>query len=468
MRRTAAYVILGAGIAGMTLQHQLRASSVVLLDGAPGRYKIGESIIPQHFAEPEIRPLFEIASRLPSASPKDGIALHRRPEHRRLRGLLYGIPTLHVARADLEAATAEFFGTEIVRERVESLDLDARTVVTDGGTWVANRLVIDCSGPARLVARALGLAREVWPVWASWAYHDVIGIDEDALFEVVRAGQKKFFRYSEHLRRADPDADWSGIRPSRCTTLTQVEDGVWTWADPPLRRDAAERGSHVSRHGPVDEEAYRALVGRSMAAQYRTRLREWDRSSPVQRLPRAQPLRLGGRPLRRGRLGARRRRRLLRRPRVYSVGTGFMATSTTPSSSGATFATTAGPRRPPRRTTASPRSSTVAPGARTTRGTSARSSRTARRPARSRTTSLRGRAPSRCGRSTPTARCGSCRIRRTRGTAWIPGAARTSPIASQGSSRPTGRSRGGRWHRRRRSAAGSSSTGGVPTPRRCS
>ncbi|HEY1691403.1 MAG TPA: FAD-dependent oxidoreductase [Polyangiaceae bacterium] len=278
MRRSADYVILGAGIAGMTLRHVLRDSSVALLDGAPGRYKIGESIIPQHFAEPEVRPLFAIARELPSASPKDGTLFI---DDRSIGGfeLLDSNLTLHVARPELEAATAAYFGTEIVRERVESVDAASRTVTTDAGTWVADRLVIDCSGPARLVARSLGVAREVWPVFASWAYHDILAIDDAALFGPVLRGEKAFFRYSEGLRRAEPSDDWKGIHPSRCTTLTQVEEGVWTWQIPLYGATRLSVGV-VSRSGPVDEARYLEIVARSVAPSYRTRLRRWDGSGP--------------------------------------------------------------------------------------------------------------------------------------------------------------------------------------------
>ncbi|HEY6459695.1 MAG TPA: hypothetical protein VIY73_06070, partial [Polyangiaceae bacterium] len=278
MQRTVDFVILGAGIAGMTLQHVLRGTSAVLIDGAPGRYKIGESIIPQHFVEPEVRPLFAIAQRLPSASPKDGTLFI---DERSIGGfeLLDSNLTLHVARPELEAATAAHFGTEIVRERVESVDVAARTVTTDAGTWTANELIVDCSGPARLVARSLGIAREVWPVFASWAYHDILAVDDDALFEPVRRSEKAFFRYSERRRRVEPSGDWTGMRASRCTTLTQVEDGVWTWQIPLFAATRLSVGV-VSRHGPIDEERYLAITGRSMAASYTTRLRPWDRSEP--------------------------------------------------------------------------------------------------------------------------------------------------------------------------------------------
>jgi len=172
--RTVDYVILGAGIGGMTLQHILKGPSTVLIDPAPGRYKIGESIIPQHFIEPEVRPLFDIVSRLPSSTPKEGSLFVSHDSVGAFPPFSESNFTIHVARQELEAATAKFFGTEVVREHVEAVDVAARTVETDQGTFVARKLIIDCSGPSRIVARALGLAREVWPVWASWAYHDVV------------------------------------------------------------------------------------------------------------------------------------------------------------------------------------------------------------------------------------------------------------------------------------------------------
>jgi tryptophan halogenase len=278
MQRTADFVILGAGIAGMTLQRVLRGTSAVLIDGAPGRYKIGESIIPQHFVEPEVRPLYEIVQELPSATPKDG-TLFISDDSVGGFELLDTNRTLHIARQELETATAKFFDTEIVQERIESIDVDSRTVTTDRGTYFAKELIVDCSGPARLVARSLGLAREVWPVFASWAYHDVLDVDDQRLFDVLRRGDKSFFRYSELLRKAEPSRDYERFRPSCCTNLTQVADGIWTWQIPLYRATRLSVGV-VSRHGPISAEQYRDVVSRSIAPQYRTRMREWDHSGP--------------------------------------------------------------------------------------------------------------------------------------------------------------------------------------------
>ena len=462
MRRSADYVILGAGIAGMTMQRVLRGASVVLIDGAPGRYKIGESIIPQHFVEPETKPLYDIVRQLPSAAPKDGTLFI---DDRSIGGfeLLDTNRTLHIARADLESATAEFFGTEIVEERVESVDVEARTVTTHRGTFVAKELIIDCSGPARLVARSLGLAREVWPVWASWAYSDVLDIDDQRLFDVLRRGDKAFFRYSERLRKAEPSRDYERFRPSCCTNLTQVADGVWTWQIPLFGGTRLSVGV-VSRHGPIDEAQYLAIAGRSIAPQFRTQLRAWDRSGPF-----------NGFHVRNNFAWAADRfagdswalvgdAAFFGDP-VYSVGTGF-ATN---------HAIQLGRALRDRGWSAALAQAhhrlTADLYERTKR---AYDSWYFRRVVTDRSVSeevqedFSPAAPSRCRRSRLTARCGSSRIRRTRGTRWIPAVARMSRRASRPCSRVGGSSSDGRSWRRARSTDVSSSNGSGRMRRRSS
>jgi flavin-dependent dehydrogenase len=282
MHREVDYVILGAGIAGMTLQHMLRGESAVLLDPSPGRYKIGESIIPQHFIEPEVRPLFEIVKRLPSATPKDGTLFVSDDSIGGFEPFVGGQFTIHVARQELEEATAKFFGTEVTRERVDAIDVDARIVTTDQGTFLAKKLIVDCSGPARLVARALGLSREVWPVWAAWAYHDVDDANDERLFDLLRRGEKQFFRYNERLRCVEPSTRYDGFHPSHCTVLTHVGDGTWTWQIP-LHGARMLSVGVVSRHGPVSAEQYAEVTSRSIAPQYRTNPRETDGSTPFNR-----------------------------------------------------------------------------------------------------------------------------------------------------------------------------------------
>src|SRR4051812_13454317 len=102
MNRTVDYVILGGGLAGMTLRHVLgEDASAVVIDPSPGRYKIGESLIPQHFVEPEVRPLFDIVRELPSATPKDGTLFIEDGSVGEFEPFKEAEFTIHVARQEL-------------------------------------------------------------------------------------------------------------------------------------------------------------------------------------------------------------------------------------------------------------------------------------------------------------------------------------------------------------------------------
>lgn len=280
--RSVDYVILGAGIAGMTMQHVLKGESVALIDPSPGKYKIGESIIPQHFIEPEVRPLFEIVQKLPSACPKDGTLFIAEDSVGAFAPFEDAGYTIHVARQELEAATAAFFQTEVIRERVESVDVESRTVTTDQGTFHARKLIIDCSGPARIVGRAVGVLREVWPVWASWAYHDVLEADEERFLSTLRRGDKEFYRFNDDERRLEESTNLEGFRSTKATILTRVRDGMWTWQIP-LHGGSMLSVGCVSRHGPVSEEEYLEVTKASIGPQFTTRLRPWNDEGPHNR-----------------------------------------------------------------------------------------------------------------------------------------------------------------------------------------
>jgi flavin-dependent dehydrogenase len=273
------YVIIGAGMAGMAVKRTLQGESAVLLDPRPGRYKIGESVIPQHFADPLMRGLIDIVWALPSTTPKEA-TIFVSDESMGWFPPFHDAPyAIHLDRREFEEATAKYFGTEIVRERVDAVDVETGHVTTDAGSFVARKLIIDCSGPARIVARALGLAREVWPVWASWAYHDVLETDVERFWGIVERKEKAFMRFDNMNRRLVPGALHDPFCPSHATILTQVGDGTWTWQIPLWKASLLSVGV-VSRHGPVSEDEYVAITKSSIAPQFTTRLRPWDRSGP--------------------------------------------------------------------------------------------------------------------------------------------------------------------------------------------
>ena len=70
--REVEHLIVGAGPAGLVLQRFLREPDTVLLDPSPFGYKIGESIIPEHFGHPLLAELLPALRAQPSYSPKYG------------------------------------------------------------------------------------------------------------------------------------------------------------------------------------------------------------------------------------------------------------------------------------------------------------------------------------------------------------------------------------------------------------
>lgn len=282
MEHTVDYVIIGGGIAGMTLQYALGDASTALIESSPGRYKIGESIIPQHFFEPELKPLLEIVRSLPSATPKDGTLFFSDDSVGAFEVFPEASYAVHACRQELEEATARYFGTRIVQAKVEDVDLEARVVTTDQGTYRARQLIADCSGPARVIARKLGLAEEVWPVWASWAYHDVLSTEDEHFFDMLRRGDKRFFRFDDRDRQLREGRDMEGFCPSHCTVLTQLRKGVWTWQIP-LRQAHMLSVGVVSREGPIDVSDYTQMVEATIAPQFSARMRPLDRSGPFNR-----------------------------------------------------------------------------------------------------------------------------------------------------------------------------------------
>lgn len=66
------YLIISAGMAGTVLDHFLRAEPgrKVFVDPKPGGYKVGESVMPEHFLPPELAALLDEIRELPSFTPK--------------------------------------------------------------------------------------------------------------------------------------------------------------------------------------------------------------------------------------------------------------------------------------------------------------------------------------------------------------------------------------------------------------
>src|SRR5262249_43744010 len=158
------YLIIGAGLAGLTVHKMLEGASVAILDPHPARHKLGESVAPNHFLDPVLAPLLSEVRKLPSFSPKrgviyigdDSVAAFPTPPNECERAM-------HLRREELEELMISLWGTPVLRERVTEVDLDKSIVRSENRNWRVTQQIIDCSGPARVVARARGDDVELWP-----------------------------------------------------------------------------------------------------------------------------------------------------------------------------------------------------------------------------------------------------------------------------------------------------------------
>ena len=269
------YLIIGAGMAGTVLDHFLRAEPgrKVLVDSNPGGYKVGESVAPEHFRHPELVALLDEIHELPSFTPKwgtlfssaDSVAAFPLSEEDHKRAM-------HIGRAELEQLMHRRWGTQIARERVLDVDVAAHTVRTDARTYRVAKQILDCSGPAMVVARSLGIVREQWPVYARWAYLDVVETDNDAFFRDMEARGAGFSTYDAVNDRHIHGAMSDGWVPSRTTLLHQVRSGTWIWQIPLFRGTRLSVGV-VSREGKVSDEAFWEIVEGHINPMYKVRRR---------------------------------------------------------------------------------------------------------------------------------------------------------------------------------------------------
>lgn len=268
------HVIIGAGMAGLVLRHLLRERDVVLLDPAPFAYKIGESVVPEQFGHPDMRALVPLAQKLPSYQPKMGTVFvsDRSVASFPLPPGEAGV-SMHVARHELERLMAEHWELPIVREKVVHVDVARHCVTTDRAVYVSRGPVLDCSGPAMVVATALGEVEKLFATAATWAYWDVVSADERAFYDHVQRSGSRYLRYDAMRRRVLPEPDeLPGWAPVRTTYLTRLSGNIWTWQIP-LRGGALLSYGVISREAALDPETYRQIALENAAPGYELRAR---------------------------------------------------------------------------------------------------------------------------------------------------------------------------------------------------
>lgn len=278
------YLIIGAGQAGLLVKKNLASRNAVILDHSPAGYKIGESIVTDYFAHPCMNALMPKIVKLPSYSLKIGSTFVS-------QGSVAFFPlnkedvSFHISRHELEELMIREWDIPVVRERVKSVDLARKVVVTDKGEYKVARQIIDCSGPAMVVARAAGDVAPLWPVHSTWTYFDIAGNDPAKFWDSIRSRGTKYLRYSDlrvpgKLEPMKKDDSWD---PMNTTMLTQLREGMWTWQIP-LHRGTLLSFGAVSKHGEVSEAELLELARTQCGPNYTLTARPPDPSSPYNRL----------------------------------------------------------------------------------------------------------------------------------------------------------------------------------------
>lgn len=277
------YLIIGAGLAGLTLRRFLDAPRVALLDPHPFRFKLGESIVPDHFRDAAHADIRDEVPSLPSYSPKRGsmyigpdsvASFPLSPQDYRLAS--------HLRREELEGRMAERWGIEVVRERVQGYDETTNTVRTDRRAWRVAKQVIDCSGVARVLSRAMGMERELWRSYASWMYLDIRAVRDDRFEGFLRETERSYARFDAGVGHPLPREEYEGWAPSNCTIVWRLQDGMFAWQIPLYQKSVLSFGV-TSRHGPVSREDLARFARESVAPCYDTDPRPFDGSSDYNR-----------------------------------------------------------------------------------------------------------------------------------------------------------------------------------------
>jgi len=279
------YIIIGAGLSGMVVKHFLNNPNTLLLDPGPGGYKIGESIIPEHFRHPEMRKQLYRISRLPSFTPKYGstfiadgsVASFPLPEGE-------SVMAMHILRSELEQDMMDDWNLEVRKERVIEVDLENHMVITDKSRYMFTNQVIDCSGPAMVIARQKKRVKELWPVHATWRYYDVLEDNPQVFQDSIKKNNWDWKRYDVFHRRLLDAEEIRGWMPSRSTILTKVRENVWTWQIPLYKGKILSFGV-VSKDKVILQEELDELVREAKAPNYvRLSPRPLDKSSALNRL----------------------------------------------------------------------------------------------------------------------------------------------------------------------------------------
>lgn len=182
---TCDYLILGAGFAGIGLKYKL-SGNAVLVDHNPFQYKIGESQTPYLVnADPGLFSLIPKIMKMKSYTKKLGTifcdSYHGKYASNN-PAPLGALSAWHCEREELERLLVKELGIEIRTESIVDINLSKNLVTTDRNTYRFKKYLLDCSGPAMVIANKLNLVSPLGQfegMKAQWGYWSVDQIRED-------------------------------------------------------------------------------------------------------------------------------------------------------------------------------------------------------------------------------------------------------------------------------------------------
>lgn len=255
------FVVIGAGLAGLVAA-RLLPGSVVVIDPKPGRYKIGESIVPEQFAHPALAEMIPAIRELPSYAPKHGVTFRRRNVVAHFPVAIDREPgAMHVARHELERLFIERWSPRLIEAGVIGLDLASRRVSTQSQAFIARRLIIDASGPAMVVATHQRQVETLGPVSAAWRYFEVHGRHEGACFGAWSEAGNDVRTYDARRKKLLDVGDYApDLHPGDGTVVTMLGDGRWCWQIPLFSGRCLSVGLVSRNDRPIVEAEYDRTV----------------------------------------------------------------------------------------------------------------------------------------------------------------------------------------------------------------
>lgn len=197
---------------------------------------------------------------------------------------------MHIERPELERLMMRKWKISIREERVKEVDMERKIVHTNKKRYKVQGQILDCSGPAMVVASHLHERSEILPAHAIWTYYDIRGIRDEAFYDEIAKCGKTYMRFDVPRGRLLPEKEESpGWRPSQTTILMQVHEGMWMWQIPLFDSTRLSVGI-VSRKGKLTKEEFLKLVKRHHSPHYALFPRPLDNSSPYNRIHRRNHL----------------------------------------------------------------------------------------------------------------------------------------------------------------------------------